>query len=318
MAIEQKTAAQHTPAVKTNTHGRAHPGRRVLIGTLILVALVVTAYFAVSGVVADRLTRAERHPFVNTPVMYGLKFEDVKFSSTDDIPLSGWYIDSPGDRVILLLHGRNGARDGNVNLKVANELARRNYDVLLFDFRAHGASGGEHYGLGTLETRDIAGALNYLKTRGVNEVGAIGYSMGGATLLNGAPDHPEIRALVADSAFADLNPLLAEGIAKESGLPQAFNPGILMMLDVLYGVDLSKDVPANALKKLGDRPVFLIYGTADDLVPQSQFEMNTAAGQGKPNFQVWRVEGAGHTQIYDTAPEEYAQRVGDFFDANLK
>lgn len=83
----------------------------------------------------------------------------MRFSSTDGIPLAGWYIDSPGDRVILLLHGRNGARDGGVNLKVANELAKRNYDVLMFDFRGHGASSGTDYSLGVLETRDVAGAF---------------------------------------------------------------------------------------------------------------------------------------------------------------
>lgn len=318
MEAKQKTVAQHIPSPQTDTAHSAQLRRRVFIGVMIVVALVVAAYFAVSGAIAERVARPERHPFTNTPALYGLKYEDVKFSSTDNIPLSGWYIDSPGDRVIILLHGWNGSRDGGVNLKVANELARRNFDVLMFDFRGHGASGGEHYGLGTLETRDLGGALNYLKTRGVNKVGAIGFSMGGATLLNGAPDHPEIRALVADSAFADLKPLLEERLAAQTGLPPIFNPGILLMYRVMFGEDLAQDAPANSIKKLGDRPLLFIYGTADDLVPQSQFELSTRAGAGDLNFRVWKVEGAGHTAIYDAKPKEYAQRVGDFFDANLK
>lgn len=317
MAPETNTATQEKATPKTDTPHRAR-WRRVLIGALILLALVVIGYMALSFVIADQLARPERHPFTNTPALYGLKYEDVQFSSTDNIPLKGWYIDSPGDRVILLLHGRNGARDGGVNLMVANELAKRNYDVLMFDFRGHGASGGQYYSLGLLESRDIAGALNFLKTRGVNEVGAIGFSMGGATLLNSAPDLPQIRALVADSAFADANPLIAQGIADATGLPSIINPGFLLAFRILVGTDLTQDVPANAIRKLGDRPLFFIYGTSDDLVPQSQFEMNTRAGKGNPNFQVWRVEGAEHTEIYTQLPQAYAQRVGDFFDAHLK
>ncbi len=318
MAPKTNTVTQEKATPKTDTPHRARLRRRILIGALILLALVVVGYFALSFVIADQLARPERHPFTNTPAIYGLKYEDVKFSSTDNIPLAGWYIDSPGDRVILLLHGRNGARDGGVNLLVANELAKRNYDVLMFDFRGHGASGGQYYSLGLLESRDIAGALNYLKTRGVNEVGAIGFSMGGATLLNSAPDLPQIRALVADSAFADANPLVAQGITDATGLPSFINPGFLLAFRILVGADLTQDIPANAIRKLGDRPLFFIYGTSDDLVPQSQFEMNTRAGAELSNFQSWRVDGAEHTEIYTLLPQEYAQRVGDFFDGRLK
>lgn len=317
MQTQQKTTAQNV-ARETKAPHPTRTWRRVLIGALILLVLVVAGYFALSFVIADQLARPERHPFTNTPALYGLKYEDVQFNSTDNIPLAGWYIDSPGDRVILLLHGRNGARDRGVNLMVANELAKRNYDVLMFDSRGHGASGGQYYSLGMLEARDVAGALNYLKTRGVNEVGAIGFSMGGATLLNSAPDLPQIRALVADSAFADANPLIAQGIADETGLPSFFNPGMFFAFRVLVGADLTQDIPANAIRKLGDRPLLLIYGTKDDLVPQWHFAENTRAGQGNPNFQVWGVEGAGHTTIYESYPQEYAQRVGDFFDAYLK
>lgn len=313
--LEESTQNASSDAKPRNSPRR---WRRVLIGTLILLALIVIVYFSISGVIAERVARAERIPFTSTPARYGLKYEDVNFTSTDNIPLAGWYIDSPGERVIVLMHGWNGSRDGGVNLRVANELVKRNYDVLMFDFRGHGASGGEHFGLGTLETRDLAGALDYLKTRGVNEVGAIGFSMGGATLLNSAPEHPEIRALVADSAFADLGPLLEERLSAQTGLPPIFNPGMLLMYRIMFGADLTQDVPANSIKKLGNRPLLFIYGTADDLVPQSQFEMNTRAGASNPNFQAWRVEGAGHTTIYDAKPQEYAQRVGDFFDAHLK
>ena len=39
--------------------------------------------------------------------------------------------------------------------------------------------------------------MAYLRTRGIRQVGAIGWSMGAATLLNAAPEQPEIKAIVA-------------------------------------------------------------------------------------------------------------------------
>jgi uncharacterized protein len=295
------------------------PWRRVLVGAVVIIALVIVAYFGISAFVADRLSRPERHALTRTPAEYGLPFENVHFDSTvDNIPLSGWYIDSPGERVIVLAHGWNGVRDDGVNLDVANELARRNYDVLMFDFRGHGESGGEHLGMGTLETRDVAGALNYLKTRGVNEEGGIGFSMGAVTLLNAAPELPKLRALVVDSPFADAKPLLEERVPQASGLPSFFLPGMFMMYQIMYGTDIRRSAPVNSIAQLKDRPLLFIYGTEDELVPQSQLEQNARAGLGNPQFESWRVEGAKHTQAYRSLPEEYARRIGDFFDRYLK
>src|SRR3990170_3409555 len=120
-------------------------------------------------------------PVTLSPAAYGLAYEDVEFpSAVDGIVLKGWLIDSPGTKTIVVMHGRNSVRDEpNVGiLELAQALVGQGYDVLTFDFRAHGESGGTRYALGQFEVRDVAGALDYLKGRGVREVGVIGYSMG--------------------------------------------------------------------------------------------------------------------------------------------
>ena len=84
-------------------------------------------------------------------------------------------------------------------LEKASILHQHNYDLLMFDLRAHGQSGSDRYSLGVWETRDLEGALNYLKDKGYSEFGTYGISMGGGTSLLAAPDHPEIKALMVDS-----------------------------------------------------------------------------------------------------------------------
>jgi dipeptidyl aminopeptidase/acylaminoacyl peptidase len=179
-------------------------------GVAVLLLLIVIVYLAIGAVLADKLSATTRHPLTSTPANYGLTYERVQFRSADGIPLAGWYIGSPGAQTILVLHGQDGERDDpSIGLMdIDRALVQHGYDVLTFDFRGYGESGGDRFSLGDLEVRDVAGALNYLKTRGVNQVGALGFSMGAATALNSAPAHPEMRAVVADSSFAEIVPIV--------------------------------------------------------------------------------------------------------------
>ncbi len=294
-------------------------GRTLVIVAGVVVLVGIVAYFAIGAYVADQVSHPERHPLTQTPAAYGLKYQEVAFeSAVDHIPLRGWYIDSPGDKVIVQLHGRNGTRDSGSALAVAKMLADHNYDVLMFDFRGHGESGGERYSVGLLEVRDVAGALDYLKTRGVQSVGVLGFSMGAATALNAAPDLPAMRAVVADSAFADITLLLEEQLPKETGLPAWFSPGFVLMGKLLYGIDLNDNRPVRAIARLKDRPVLLIHGTNDNLVPVHHAQLLAQADATNPNLSVWIADGVGHTRAFDDAPVEFRARVLDFFARNLQ
>lgn len=292
--------------------------RRLRVLAITIVAFFVACYLGVSGLVADKLSHPTRRPIASTPAELGMQYEDVQFYSTiDNIPLKGWYIDSPGDKVILVMHGRNNNRAGGALPSIMKGLYEHGYDALAFDFRAHGESGGDRYSLGLQETRDVDAALQYLKGRGVTEVGGLGFSMGAATELLAAPDHPEMKVLVSDSSFASLPALLDKELPKASGLPAFFNPGILFMGKLLYGLDLSATKPVQSIPRLNDRPLFLIHGIDDALVPVSQaYELQKAA-ENNPKLEFWVVEGAGHTGNYDADPQQYMQRLLAFYDEYL-
>ncbi len=318
MATTTGTETTITAAKPAVSRRREAVRRRLAVLATTIVTLLLAGYLAVSGVVSDKLSHPTRKAVTRNPAELGMQYEDVQFNSTvDNIPLKGWYLDSPGSKVILVMHGRNSTRDGGHILDIVKGLYDQGYDAFAFDFRAHGQSGGERYSLGLLETRDVDGALQYLKSRGVAEVGGLGFSMGAATELLAAPDHPEMTALVSDSSFSSLPSLLDKELPKASGLPAFFNPGILLMGKLLYGIDLAATKPVESLPRLGDRPLFLIHGTEDALVPVAHaYELQKAA-QGDPNLQFWIVEGAGHTAIYDKVPQEYMQRILAFYGKYL-
>lgn len=307
------------PPLQAESTTAPAPSRRLLFIVVGVAVVLLVLYFVISAVVADQVSAAHPKPLTHTPADFGLTYQNVQFNSAvDNVPLSGWYIDSPGKKVIVMFNGFNGTRDGGVNLPVAQLLAQHGYDVLMFDFRGQGESGGSRVSFGTLETRDVSGALAYLKSRGINEVGALGFSMGAATELNAAPDHPEMRAIVSDSAFADANPLLDVGLPARSGLPAWFDPGMKLMARLMYGMDFRNDKPADALAHLGDRPVLLIHGTIDNVVPLHHVFALYEAAANDPNLQVWIVPGAGHTLAFKQSPDEYTRRVVAFFDKYLR
>lgn len=291
------------------------------MGPLLAVTLLVllSAYLLVCGVAADRLSQAYRRPLGTTPAAYGLPYEEVAFmSAVDAVPLKGWLIGTPGAPTVLALHGRNSARDDGNIMTVAQELVRHGYSVFTFDFRTHGESGGSRYSLGMLETRDVAGALQYLEGRGVEKIGALGFSMGASVGLLSLRDHPEIRAYVSDSAYADLPALLDVEMPKATRLPSFFTPGILLAGKLFYGIDLSNTKPEREMARLGNRPLLLIHGEGDELIPVSHAYALQKAGAGNPNLAVWIVPGAGHVQAVNLAREEYLGRVVSFFDQHLR
>ncbi len=291
---------------------------RILKISLILAVLFVVTYIGVCLVAAYTLTHPTRLPLKTTPTQYGLEYQDVSFKSTgDEVPLSGWLVNPGGNPTVVIMHGSGSNRANYINMEVSKALVGRGYRVFLFDFRGQGASGGDTGGLGAWETRDLAGALAYLKTRGVAQVGTLGYSMGAATALLAAPDRPEMRAIVADSSYSDLFSMI-DRERESMGAPNIFDPGVVFTAKTLFGLDIAAASPKQSVARLGDRPVLLIHATGDDLIPPSEAVELQQAGAADPNLQLWLAPATGHVAAFADNKEEYLSRVIGFFDKYLR
>jgi dipeptidyl aminopeptidase/acylaminoacyl peptidase len=285
---------------------------------LILAMICLLAYIGASVYGAYKLTHPFRRLLNTTPTQYSLVYEDVSFSSTvDDVPLKGWFVNPSGNPTIVVMHGGDSNRANYINMEVSKALVEHGYSVLLFDFRGHGESGGDTGGLGQWETRDLEGALAYLRTRGITQVGTLGYSMGAATELLAAPDQPEMRAIVADSAFSDLSSMI-EFQREKLGAPSFLDPGVIMASRLVFGLDILADEPMRAVARLGDRPVLLIHATGDDLIPISHAIKLQQAGATDPNLFLWLAPATGHVASFADDKQEYLNRVIGFFDKYLR
>lgn len=150
------------------------------------------------------------HPTQNvlaTPASLSLPFTEVRFGvdATGQPQLIGWWIpsDEPSDPTVLLLHSGDGNRADT--LFQARTLHNARLNVLVFDYRGYGRTGGQHPVERSMEA-DAETALNYLTTaRGIPLAGTViyGTGAGGAVATKLCAGHPQIAGLILESPTGD-------------------------------------------------------------------------------------------------------------------
>lgn len=294
-------------------------GRIFLVAVPVLVLLVL---IGIAAKVGWALTHPAKKKVIMPAMVQGLKIEDVSFvSRVDKLQLKGWFLPAAeSQKTIIFVHGyRNNRLQENVPaLPVARELVRKGYNILLFDLRNSGESQGELTSVGQFEKRDVLGAIDYVKSRGIQgkHIGLLGYSMGGAAAILAAGETKAAEAVVADGAFADLTAYLKENLPVWSELPAfPFTPLILSLIPPVTGTDPAEVSPVKAIKKVS-APVFFIHGKADTATPHKNSEQLYQAAPGSEK-EIWLVAGAEHVKSYQVQSKEYIKRVTAFFDKHL-
>lgn len=290
-----------------------------LFGFALIVYLTVGAYGA------SRWMTPRRNPvFVATPAAFHLDYKDVEIPSRDsDVKLSGWWIPRANShKAIVMVPGRGENRTTEfdnhfLNLAAALNTYEGGFNVLMIDLRAHGRSGGKYSGWGVGERRDVEGAVDWIKQQGFHtgSIGALGASLGATSCVHAVAEDSDISALVVDGAGVDDYVNIKKSWPRVTGTPRLFFPAGLLMQKLLYGYDMRTLRPVDVMRHIA-QPVLLIYGLlelpADDTVRRQQL------ASALPASELWVVPGARHTGSYTMLPQPYLQKVGGFFEQNLK
>ncbi len=289
------------------------------VNVWVSIVVVIVAMTVIWGWSASRLILVpQRYDLDTKPSAFEMPYEDVTFSSTDGIKTNGFFIPGAKNRpTVIVLHGY-GANKSDV-LNFAEILHHHRYNVLVFDFRGHGQTKGQCT-LGYNETRDLAGAVNYLMTRediDQNKIGVLGCSMGANTAIIGAANDQRIKAVVADSGFASFAGTVTRFAKLFYKLPKyPFVPPAIWFAQLRAGFNAGKADATKYIGKISPRPVFIIGGYRDQRIPlENQKELFKAAGEPK---QLWLAPEADHLEARSLWPREYEKRVVSFFDKYLK
>ncbi|MGH7825530.1 MAG: alpha/beta hydrolase [Candidatus Binatia bacterium] len=245
-----------------------------------------------------------------TPRDLKMRYEDVSFRTADGLTLRGWYIPSvkPAGKTLILLHGYP-ADKGNILPVLA--FLHEDFNLLLFDFRYLGESEGSYSTAGAKEVEDLLAAIQFLKSRGIEEVGVWGFSMGGAVALMAIEKAPEIGAVVSESSYASL----AEMALQLFRIPLVNYPLAYLVgfwANLFLGIDLSDVSPAERIRHTRI-PILLTHSSADAVIPFSHARSLQKALANNPRAEFSFNEDFAHGQL----GSDYQSRVRNFFNKNL-
>jgi dienelactone hydrolase len=253
--------------------------------------------------------------FSFTPWEVRVPFEPVSFTAEDGITLRGWWFPcEDSQRIVIGYTGHKGVKQDL--LGIGSGLWRAGNNVLLFDFRGCGESDLAPLSLGYNELPDARAAIAYARDRlPESQIGIIGFSMGAAIAILVAADDDRVRAVVADSPFATINDVLVHA-HRRYRLPVAVTVSLTdLVTRVRYGYGFNAVRPISVVDRVAPRPLLLIHGSADGLIPVAHaHRLHAAAG---PSSRLWIVDDVPHCGAYFRDRDEYVTRVGSFFQHAL-
>ena len=293
---------------------------------VVLVLVAVVGYVAISWKYADGVTRVTRDPLKKTPAYVQATYENVSFTSRDGLTLKGWWFPAPGappaTRAAVMVHGKDQNRiDSSFDPgRIARALLADRWSVLLFEMRGHGESGGLRWGLGQYEPNDILAAIDLAAHKSGqprSRVATIGESMGGGSVLMTVGKDPSIGPVVTDSAYASAPQVVDEVGPEYSGLPQLFTPGLVLMAQILYGIDIRSVVPVDVVRAHPERAFFFIQ-CIDDHTVALHHGLDLKSASANPNTELWIVKDCEHVKAFVTHPQDWTDRVLAFLDREVR
>jgi len=169
------------------------------------------------------------------------------------------------------------------------------YDVIIFDFRGHGQSGGK-FTWSAKEDMDVDAVLDYAKACGYKHIGIIAYSLGAAAAVNAAAARDDIESMVlisCPSSFRSIDFCFWE-------------PGIFS--DLKDNIDckwegkgarsgnifLSKKDPIDAIGRIKHTAILFIHGDNDWVIKERHSKKLYAAANTYKEIEI--IKGGLHAE----------------------
>jgi len=231
----------------------------------------------------------------HTPREVGLAFEDVYFTTADNVRLNGWYVPYPGSRTTLLwFHGNAGNISHRVDgMKLLHDKVKAN--VFIIDYRGYGRSEGTVSEKGTYE--DARAALRYLRTRkdlDPKNFAFFGQSLGAAVATELAASE-NCLALILEAPFVSIREMARVVFPM---LP--IGPLLRTRYDVAGRI---KEVKA---------PILVLQGDRDEVIPVEQGKKVFAAAPSPKEF--YAIRGAAHNDTFHVGGTAYFDVIKSFID----
>ena len=130
-------------------------------------------------------------------------------------PRDGWFFPGLKSAPTIVLCPAYGSSRGEL-LTLASALQDQQYNVLVFDFSAHGSTGGRST-LGLQEVAELRAAIDAVANRGdvdANRFGLWGVNLGAYVALSEATSDHRVRAIAVESPYVHPNDMVAVQVSR--------------------------------------------------------------------------------------------------------
>jgi pimeloyl-ACP methyl ester carboxylesterase len=219
---------------------------------------------------------------------------------------------------VLLAHCFTCSRSLKTTRQLSTGIEDGGFAVLRFDFTGLGESEGDFAETSvTSNIADLEAAAGYLSRRGFGPCVMVGHSLGGAATLLAAGNLPDVRAVVA--VAAPFGPDHVRHLFSEQDVDRVFAHGRATLsiagrpfdISRSFFEDLERHCTPERLAALG-RPLLVVHGTSDVIVPISEGERIHAAAQQPKWFA--GIPGADHMFVKPGAIEQAAAVIRTFLE----
>jgi pimeloyl-ACP methyl ester carboxylesterase len=225
-------------------------------------------------------------------VPYSVPSSPVRVTTTDAVTIKGTLLARGRRSAVVVCHGF-GSTHRSVPMVWLAEALYEHWDVLAFDWRGYGRSGGLS-SMGGIEALDLQAVISFARAQGYAQVGIVGESMCGLILLAAQGLAPGLADAIATiSAPADYalvgwpRPQIVQHVA-----PREMLRPVARLLGFRLGA-LALPQPLDVVGTIGV-PLLLIHGETDRTVPVANaYALHRHAPQARLRI----YAGIGHAVV---------------------
>lgn len=262
--------------------------------------------------------------FYLSPDDLPVDYEDVEID-TELGPAPAWFVPARkrSDRWMIGVHGRAVRRQET--LRSVPVFQDAGYHCLLVSYRNDGdapRSADHRYALGDSEWRDIEAAMRYAVDHGAKHIVLMGWSMGGATVLQAltrSPLEERVSGVVLDSPVVDwVTALEYQGVANR--LPRPVQWAVIRLLTRPWAgrvtgqrepIDLDRLDIVRRADEL-HTPILLLHSDDDGYVPATASRALAAARPDIVTFEPFAT--ARHTKLWNYDESRWNAVIASFLD----
>lgn len=257
----------------------------------IFLFLLIFGYIGLSYALSNRILTTNSSPhktFDDIKNYWGTSYEemigmlppptDFNLQVEDDVTIKGKYFTISDSSACLFIFAHGWARNWQNMLKYYPIVEGCGCDIIMYDHRAHGESGGKYPTGGIKESQDLLSVTEWAvqnKNFEWSQIAWVGSSWGaGAALIAGADDRNP-AFIFADSPYQDWYTAIFERAIEDYGSwIKGIAPAVMFWVDSRAEINYQEASPIKAATQIAE-PVFLIHSKADPKT-NSQQSVNIA------------------------------------------